>query len=185
MSDEAIEEEDLYLREETVEIEGEKDTYTETVEKLREKNIAIITVMSVYPIVKCVRDVFVMFSSIAVDSIHGRPWCVIKDIAGFVRGKVRDPFFAVAVVACACYGLYSPFEARPLIARIERSWHYVDDLRDPETRIHYQDCRNATWEKDKEGVPRIISRHHYFLLAYCFQPHGFSDDPRYDVRTIT
>lgn len=176
-NDEERDKEDLYLW---------KEGY-ETEEVLRIKDSEIIFFMPLYLIVKCARDCLVTITSIAVDLKHGRIWCVLKDIVGFVWGKVRDPFFAIAVLACAIFGLYSPFEGRVVLARVEREWHHVEDLRDPEMRIHHHACRHGLTEKDakaNESVPVFFSRDYYFLIAYCFQPHGSSNDPRYPAQVV-
>ena len=210
-------EEDLYLWKQEHGSGDEKQIIFETEDVLSGKDSAIIVFMPLYLIVKCVRDCFIMITSISVDLKHGRIRCVLKDIGGFVWDKVRDPFFAVAVVACAFFGLFSPFEGRRQVARIERQWHHVEDLRDPSSRVHYKDVKYTILEteisdkldlcksdkdgnivfckdsqegkqylstRDHEGVPAIVSRHYYFLIAYCFQPHGRSDDSRYQFRPI-
>ena len=119
---------------------------------------------------------------------------IVSDIGRFIWSKIKDPFFAVAVMACALYGLIFPFDGRKQVAKVERVWHDVDSHRKNDERIINQDCRaertftEGGVEKpvgcftcDKEGIPRIFSRNHYFLIALCYQPHGNVSDTRFEV----
>ncbi len=175
---------DLYLWKLVIEDGKEKSIHIERPDMVRGKAISILFFMPLYLIVKCARDVFIMLSSIVVDTIHGRVWCVIKDVGHFVWGKMRDPFFAIAVMACALFTIIMPFDGRKQVARVERKWHHVDELKLAGERIHYQECRHDTCDLDKEKIPVIFSRNHYFLIAYCFQPHGNSQDSRYLVKPL-
>lgn len=177
---------DLYLWKQEHIIGDEKLIHTETEGVLRGKAIAIVWGMTIYLVMKCARDIFILFTSVGVDLVHGRLWCVIKDCAHFVWGKFRDPFFAIATLACAVLTLFKPFEGRKRLASVERKWHSVDALKLPGQRIHYQECaHHDTCTPDREGIPAIFSRNHYFLIAYCFQPHGNSQDLRYLVNKVT
>lgn len=170
---------------------GAQKWEAETPSVLREKDVRMIFGMTLYLPFKCGRDCLVLIANVSVDLKEGRVWCVIKDIGGFVFDKIRDPIFAVAVIACAFFGLFFPFEGRVAIERVERAWHHVDHLREIgalEGSNHNLDVMHlpSTIQvvPDHKGIYPFFSQEYCLFIAYCYQTHGNSSDRRYEIRTL-
>nr|NGX46450.1 hypothetical protein [Chlamydiota bacterium] len=93
---------------------------------------------------------------------------------------VRAPLFAVGVMFAAAWGLFSPYEGRKMIGKIEKEWHdgltFKDDMRmgkDEQFLNKMDDCKK--YSDDCGTCFTEIKTGKVFFLGWCMQVRGNID----------
>jgi hypothetical protein len=93
-------------------------------------------------------------------------WKLPRSVVEDIRRIVSAPIFGLGVELAALYGIFSPYEGRELIAKIEYAWHDGKTFRD-DVRNH-----NRRWTCSLKD----LFQERVLFLGWCFQVRGTIKD---------